>query len=209
MIQSARALVDLLRCLGIRDERVLDVIREVPRPSFVPQHLQDSAWENSALPIGAGQTISQPLVVATMTEALQLTGTERVLEIGTGSGYQAAILARLAASVDTIERIEEHRDDAVRRLAELSVENVTCHLADGTLGLPSKAPFDAIIVTAAAPKVPQPLLDQLAVGGRIIVPVGSRDLQQLVRLERREDGTFDTTEIDRVIFVPLVGQHGW
>ncbi|HLU47367.1 MAG TPA: protein-L-isoaspartate(D-aspartate) O-methyltransferase [Planctomycetota bacterium] len=192
----------------IQDPRVLEAIREVPRHRFVPEELRSRAYENRALPIGGGQTISQPVVVAMMTEALELEEGDRVLEIGTGSAYQAAILSRLAASVDTIERDPMLYESARQKLALLGYTNVTVHLGDGSRGLPEKAPFDGIIVTAGSPTIPQPLVDQLAPGGRLVVPVGDRDLQRL-QVVRVEDGRIVTRTITRVVFVPLVGEFGW
>ena len=202
------ALVDELRALGIADERVLAAIERVPRHRFVPPERADEAYANHALGIGRGQTISQPFVVATMSAALQLSSADRVLEIGTGSGYQAAVLAELAGSVDTIERDEELFVRARRILDELGYSAVRSHLGDGSEGLPSAAPFDAICVTAAAPRVPRPLIEQLAPGGRLVLPVGKRRTQVLTRIVQTAAG-LRREELERVVFVPLRGVHGF
>jgi protein-L-isoaspartate(D-aspartate) O-methyltransferase len=201
-------LVRVLEVEGIRDPRVLAVLREVPRHLFVPAAYRDAAYENRALSIGEGQTISQPFVVAMMTEALALSGREKVLEVGTGSGYQAAVLSRLADWVHTIERSDVLHREAAERLKSLGVQNVTCHLGDGTRGLEAEAPFDAIVVTAASPQIPEPLRSELAPGGRLVIPVGDRNGQTLLRLWRRASGD-EVEEICGVVFVPLVGEFGW
>ena len=193
---------------GIADPRVLQAMREVPRHRFVPQHLHASAYADSALPIGEGQTISQPYIVALMTEALDLGGEEQVLEIGTGSGYQAAMLSRLAESVYTIERHTVLARQAGAIFEELGYSNVHMQVADGTSGWPDKAPFHAIIITAAAPEVPQPLIDQLADRGRLVAPVGPAGLQNLV-LVRKEGERTTTQQLAPVAFVPLIGEYGW
>jgi protein-L-isoaspartate(D-aspartate) O-methyltransferase len=193
---------------GVRDPRVLAAMRVVPRHHFVPAYQQGSAYRDSPLPIGQGQTISQPYIVALMSEMLELKGDERVLEIGTGSGYQAAILAQLAAEVISVERFASLAQEARERLAELEVENVRVEVGDGSLGWPADAPYDAIIVTAASPRVPLPLEEQLAEGGRLIVPAGQRYTQSLVRVRRRGGRLKRETTIG-VAFVPLIGQHGW
>ena len=203
-----RLLVEELRRHGIADERVLAVIGHVRREQFVPSSLADRAYENVALPIGLGQTISQPYVVALMTQELGLTGTERVLEVGTGSGYQAAILARLASVVVSVERVSTLLESARQALDALGLENVELHLANGTLGWPAEAPYDRIIVTAAGPEVPSILLDQLGPGGRLVMPVGTLKAQRLV-LVRRTTAGFDETNLGGVRFVPLVGEGGW
>ncbi len=195
---------------GVRDGRVLAAMRAVPRDLFVPAALRDQAWEDYPLPIGADQTISQPYIVALMAEALQLRGPERVLEIGTGSGYAAAVLARLCAQVETVERIAELADRATRQLAELGVANVHVHCADGTLGWPDAAPYDAILVTAGGPVIPPELQSQLAPGGRLVMPVGaSRGWQDLVRVTRTGPDDFRTESLCEVAFVPLLGAQGW
>ncbi|MCC6237626.1 MAG: protein-L-isoaspartate(D-aspartate) O-methyltransferase [Dehalococcoidia bacterium] len=199
--------------LTVRDRRVLDVLLEVPRDRFVPAELRAYAYENEPLPIGSGQTISQPLIVGMMTEALALTGTERVLEIGTGSGYQAAVLARLAREVVTTEVHDALRTRAEATLRDLGVTNVTCLAADHgnhELGASHLGPYDAIIVTAAAPAVPRSLLAQLRPGGRIVIPVGSRHAQDLLVVTRSEDGSTTTTQsLGGCQFVPLVGPEGF
>ncbi len=194
---------------GIRDERVLAAMRSVPRHRFVPETLRSYAHEDGPLAIGHGQTISQPFVVAFMTQALELSGDERVLEIGTGSGYQAAVLAELAREVWTIEIVEPLAESARATLAALGLTTVHVRCGDGYLGWPEEAPFDAIMVTAAPDHVPQPLLDQLAIGGRMILPVGERD-QELVLIRRTSAGTTQE-EVLPVRFVPMTGiaeEHG-
>ncbi len=192
----------------VADERVLRAMHEVPREEFVPAELRRSAYEDAALAIGERQTISQPLIVGMMTEALALRGAERVLEIGTGSGYQAAVLARLAASVVTVERIALLRRRARETLERLGVSNVIC-LPDGDLpGAPEHAPYDAIMVTAAAPEVPQALLEQLREGGRLVIPVGSRWQQELIAVTRTPAGTERRT-LTACRFVPLLGPGGF
>ena len=192
---------------GVTDERVLDAVRSVPRDVFVPAGLQDEAWDNIPLPIGCGQTISQPLVVARMCELLALRGDERVLDVGTGSGYHAALLARLAAHVYSIELHPELAERASRCLAATGIANVTLFTGDGCRGLPEHAPFDAINVAAAATgEVPGALVRQLTVGGRLVAPVESGD-QRLVLVRRTGDGV-DATELERVRFVPLISGPG-
>jgi protein-L-isoaspartate(D-aspartate) O-methyltransferase len=193
---------------GVRDPLVLAAMYAVPRHRFVPGAAALFAYEDQPLPIGEGQTISQPFMVAAMTEAMELTGHERVLEVGTGSGYQAALLALLAREVFTIERHVSLANSAAERLARLGYHNVHVRTGDGTLGLPEEAPFDAIIVTAAAPGVPRPLVEQLADGGRLVIPVGPAGQQDLLRV--RKCGEQTTTEsLYLCRFVPLVGAHGW
>jgi len=192
----------------VRDPRVLEAIRAIPRERFVQEHLRRYAYEDSPLPIGRGQTISQPTIVGMMTEALALTGDERVLEIGTGSGYQAAVLARLCRELVTVEVIDELREGAERVLHALGITNVSVLRATDELGAPALGPYDAIIVTAAAPSVPAPLLEQLAVGGRLVIPVGTREEQRLVLVTRTTDGT-TTRNLGACRFVPLVGPHGF
>jgi protein-L-isoaspartate(D-aspartate) O-methyltransferase len=192
----------------IQDELVLEAMRTVPRHRFVPPYVRGSAYRDAPLPIGEGQTISQPYVVAFMTEALQLSGGEKVLEIGTGSGYQAAVLALIAGEVISVERLPRLAEEARRTLAELGYDNVRVVVGDGTQGWPEEAPYDAIMVTAASPEVPAPLLQQLADGGRLVAPVGPRHTQQLVRV-RREGEEFRREDLLGVAFVPLIGEHGW
>jgi protein-L-isoaspartate(D-aspartate) O-methyltransferase len=193
---------------GIRDERVLAAMRAVPRHRFVPDHVVGSAYRDSPLPIGGGQTISQPYIVALMTELLQLQVSDKVLEIGTGSGYQAAVLAQIAAEVITVERIPALAKDAFQTLTDLGYENIGVKVSDGTLGWPDEAPYDVIIVTAAAPSIPDPLKEQLADGGRLVAPVGPRRAQTLQRVRRTGD-RFHTESLIGVAFVPLVGEYGW
>jgi protein-L-isoaspartate(D-aspartate) O-methyltransferase len=197
-----------LRRRGIKDERVLQAFLKVPRHKFVrPQDIWH-AYEDYPLSIGYGQTISQPYMVAIMTELLELKGDEQVLEIGTGSGYQAAILAELAKEVFTIERIPELAKKAEKVLQELGYNNVKVVVGDGSKGLPEFAPYDGIIVTAAAPKPPQPLLEQLKDSGRLVIPVGSRKLQDLLRITRIGN-EFKTENFGPCLFVPLIGEEGW
>ena len=199
------ALAAFLRENGIRDERVLAAFAEVPRRLFVPEPLRESADGDHPLPIGHGQTISQPFVVAYMTERLRLAGNERVLEVGTGSGYQAAILARLAEEVFSIEILPELAARAREVLGELQLANVRLRTGDGSLGWPEEAPFDRIVVTAAAPDVPPALVQQLAPGGRMILPVGaSAEMQMLRVVDRGNDGVTAATDLLPVRFVPLV-----
>ena len=193
---------------GIKDERVLRAMRDVPRHLFVPERYRAMAYDDMPLPIGHEQTISQPLMVAIMTEALHLGGSERVLEVGTGSGYQAAILARLATVVFSLERLAGIAAQARVTLAALGIMNVHVLVEDGSMGLPEHAPYDAIIVTAGAPNVPQPLVDQLKPTGRLIIPVGDRLEQTLMRLTKTDHG-LETEYLGGCRFVPLVGSEGW
>jgi len=197
-----------IRDRGIRDERVLAAMREIPRHLFVPKGYERAAYEDRPLPIGEGQTISQPYIVAVMTEQLGLAPQDRVLEIGSGSGYQAALLAGLAGTVISIERLEGVAEQARENLARAGVTGVRVVVGDGTEGYPPEAPYDAIIVTAASPGVPEPLIEQLAEGGRLIAPIGPRDCQDLVKLVKRE-GKVETIPLGGVCFVPLIGQFGW
>ena len=206
--ERERMVSEQLASRNIRDHRVLSTMRTVPREQFVPPEHRHLAYADGPLPIGQGQTISQPYIVALMTQLLELQGDEVVLEIGTGSGYQAAVLARLASSVHTIERHASLAHSAARALSQLGLENVQVHIGDGTQGLPELAFFEAIIVTAAAPEVPQPLLDQLAEGGRLVIPVGGRRGQYLQRWRRHAD-EFKSELLEPVAFVPLLGEHGW
>ncbi len=192
----------------IKDRRVLEAIAQVPRERFLPDELRLLAYDNRPLPIGYGQTISQPLIVAMMTEALQLAGDEAVLEVGTGSGYQAALLSLLASRVVTVERIAPLAERAARVLAELGYDNVAVHVTGPQMGWPPGAPYDAIIVTAAAPEIPRELLDQLALLGRLVIPVGSRDLQELVRVIKTPEGAV-RHNLGPCRFVPLVGKGAW
>ena len=197
-----------LRERGIRDERVLAAMSRVPRELFVPESLVAHAYDDGALPIGQHQTISQPFVVATICSLLSLTGTERVLDVGTGSGYQAAVLAELAAEVVTIERIPELAESARGLLQEMGYENVEVRAGDGSLGVPDRAPFDGIAVAAAAPSVPPALYEQLADGGRLVLPRGTRVGQDLVLVVRTPQGPVERRSI-ACRFVPLVGDEGF
>ncbi|MFN3741386.1 MAG: protein-L-isoaspartate(D-aspartate) O-methyltransferase [Anaerolineales bacterium] len=193
---------------GIEDEHLLEAFRRVPRHSFVPLEYQDWAYADSPLPIGYGQTISQPYIVALMIHLLGLRGDERVLEIGTGSGYQAAILACLTKEVHTMEYIPELAQEAEKRLKRLGFGNVHCHIGDGSLGWPPAAPYQGILVAAAAPQVPPPLLEQLDEGARLVIPVGNRGYQELQVWQRRGE-RFESQVVTGVAFVPLRGAHGW
>jgi len=201
------ALIEHLR-YEIKNERVLSAMGRVPRELFVSSAHQQAAYEDRPLPIDQGQTISQPLIVAMMTEALELSGKERVLEIGTGSGYQAAILAELAHRVVTVERHELLVKKAKEVLDKLGYTNIEVHLAERKLGWCQGAPYDAIIVTAGAPKVPQELLDQLASGGRLVIPVGSRYEQELIKVVKRND-EIATQSLGPCRWVPLIGEEAW
>lgn len=206
--RARRALVEELRKKGIRDERVLAAIAKVPRHLFVlPAHLF-AAYDDQPLPIGLGQTISQPYIVALSTEALELSGEEKVLEIGTGSGYQTAILAELAKEVLTVERLSELSQEAQERLRRLGYTNVRFRIGDGTKGWPEEAPFPAILVTAAAPRVPKSLFEQLSEGGRMVLPVGGRWHQELW-LVRKTGGKPSYEHLCPVAFVPLIGEEGF
>jgi protein-L-isoaspartate(D-aspartate) O-methyltransferase len=203
-------MVERLAAAGVEDRRVLDALEAVPRHRLVPSALADRAYaENRSLPIGEGQTISAPAIVAAMTAALELTGREKVLEIGTGSGYQAAVLSRLADRVISIERLPRLAASARTSLDRLGVGNVLVYLGDGSSGRLAEAPFDAIIVTAGGPSVPPPLLAQLAPGGRLVGPFGNREEQRLIRVRRCEDGGLTREILGRCRFVDLVGTHGW
>ncbi len=206
--EAARA--RLIEHLGseIKDERVLAAMARIPRECFVPPGERHLAYEDGPLPIGLDQTISQPFIVALMTQALELTGQEKVLEIGTGSGYQAAILAELARVVITIERLAPLAEGAKRVLAGLGYSNVVFHLAKESLGWLDEAPYDAIVVTAAAPRVPTDLLTQLALDGRMVIPVGSRYMQQLYKITRRKDKNV-VEDLGGCCFVSLIGSGAW
>jgi protein-L-isoaspartate(D-aspartate) O-methyltransferase len=202
-------LVERLARGGVRDRRVLDAVGAVPRHRLVPEVLRGRAYQDVPLPIGDGQTISAPRVVAAMSEAVALHGHETVLEVGTGSGYQAAVLSRLAARVVSIERLPRLAAAARTALDRLGVGNVVVYLGDGSAGRPQDAPFDAILVTAGGPQVPTPLLEQLAPGGRLVGPFGQRGAQQLLCIHRTPRGGFEGEAIGRCRFVDLVGAHGW
>jgi protein-L-isoaspartate(D-aspartate) O-methyltransferase len=207
-IKRLKMVARQIRARGLTDERVLAAMECVPREEFVPRHLVDDAYQDCPLPIGFGQTISQPFTVAFMCCALKLAPNDHVLEVGTGSGYGAAVLSQLAARVDTVERIPELAAQAERRLQRLGYDNVHVHVADGSCGLTAYALFDAIIVTAAAPKLPPPFVEQLSDGGRIVIPVGpDRYSQSLCCFTRRGD-KLDVQDLGEFTFVPLIGDHG-
>jgi len=193
---------------GIHDYRVLEAMRKIPRHLFVGEALQDQAYGDFPLPIGEGQTISQPYIVAEMTQALEVKRDDRILEIGTGSGYQTAILAELAFRVYTIERVRSLFVKARRLLDELGYHNVVARCSDGTAGWQDESPFESIIVTAGAPVVPENLVQQLAIGGRMVIPVGNRFSQELLMIHRDKDG-FRRTDLGGCRFVKLIGEHGW
>ncbi len=197
-----------IRRRGIRDDKVLKVMLEIPREEFVPEKIKYRAYEDNPLPIEAGQTISQPYIVALMTELLKLTGKEKVLEIGTGSGYQTAILARLSREVYTIDRIPVLTQKAKDRLTKLGFNNIRFKTGDGTLGWKEYAPYDRIIVTAAAPDVPSPLVEQLKINGRMVIPVGSRYSQIMKIIIKKPDKIVEKNSIP-CIFVKLIGEKGW
>ncbi len=211
MFRNQRALMvdQQLRARGIRCEAVLGVMGEIPRERFLPPDQRHRAYQDQALPLSLGQTVSQPYMVAVMTEALKLRPSDRVLEIGTGSGYQTAVLSRLASLVFSLERIPELSSGAEEVLGELACENVRLRVGDGSLGWPEEAPFDAILVTAGAPRVPESLKAQLgADGGRLVIPVGDRCIQELVRVTRTGN-EFVSEELLTCRFVPLLGEEGW
>lgn len=205
---AAEKMIQVIRSRGIRDERVLQAMRDVPRDRFVPDDLRDQAWDDNALPVGCGQTISQPLIVAWMTELLELTGNETILEIGTGTGYQTAILARLSRHVVSIERIGELSAAASARLSDLQISNVELVVGDGTLGWPESAPYDAILAAAGAPEIPHPLYDQLGLGGRLVLPVGDSTQQEMQRVRKTVTGK-KVESLGGCRFVPLIGEAGW
>lgn len=193
---------------GVKNERVLVAMRKVPRHEFLPEAIRGMAYADNALPLGEGQTMSQPYMVALMTEFLALTGTERVLEIGTGSGYQAAVLAELCGKVYTVERIKTLADKARATLDRLGYKSVAIKVYDGTYGWKEMAPFDAIMVTAGSPDIPAPLVEQLKEGGRMVIPVGERYGQELIKVMKTADGRITERSIP-CVFVPLIGNHGW
>jgi protein-L-isoaspartate(D-aspartate) O-methyltransferase len=206
--EVARArLIDQLRA-EIKDERVLAVMSRVPREKFIPPENQHLSYEDIPLPIGYNQTISQPFIITLMTASLELKGTEKVLEVGTGSGYQAAILAGLAQRVITVERVPELAESARRTLDSLGYRNVEIHLTGQALGWEQDAPYEAIIVAAAAPKVPKELIEQLVIGGRMVVPVGSRHLQDLKKITRHQKG-YSMESLGGCRFVALIGEGAW
>jgi len=203
-------LVKLIKHHGVYDQQVLDAMAQVPREEFVPSELRNCAYENRPLQIGSGQTISQPLMVAMMTSALELQPTDRVLEIGAGSGYSAAVLAQLAAEVVTVERHRELAERASEVLHRLKIHNVHVVHGDGTQGLPQYAPYDAIVVTAGGPEMPMPLFEQLRIGGRLVMPIGGDRLDQtLYRIRKQADSDYDKEALCEVRFVPLIGEEGW
>ncbi len=206
--ERVRMVDEQLRARGLNDARLLEAFRKVPRHLFVPPEHQPDAYADHPLPIGSGQTISQPYIVALMTDCLHLQGHERVLEIGAGSGYQTAILAELALEVYAVERLPELLQAVKTRLDALGCLNAQMTAGNGTLGWPEHAPYDAILVSAAAPRVPEPLVEQMAEQGRMVLPVGTPEAQMLVAVEKRR-GRIRQTEIAGCLFVPLVGQHGW
>lgn len=203
-----RMVDELVASRGIKDERVIRAMRKVPRHEFLPEALRAAAYGDHALPIGEGQTISQPYMVALMTELLGLTGSERVLEIGTGSGYQAAVLAELCSKVYTVERIKGLAAKARETLDRLGYKNVAIKVFDGTYGWKEMAPFDAIIVTAGAPDIPPPLIEQLVMNGRMVIPVGERYSQTLLKVIKTPSGIITERSIP-CVFVPLIGASGW
>lgn len=205
---ARRRLIEELQRKGIRSLSVLKAFDDVPRHEFVPTGLRHRAYEDAPMPIGQGQTISQPWVHARYLELLELTGKERVLEIGTGSGFQTALLTKLAGQVFSIERIAPLAEQAREALRRCGIDHVIQRVGDGTLGWPEHGPFDAILVGAASPDVPQPLLDQLALGGQLLIPVGDRETQSLLRIRRTAAG-FERTTLDAMRFVPLIGAHGF
>jgi protein-L-isoaspartate(D-aspartate) O-methyltransferase len=208
--ERERMVAEQLVARGIRDERVLAAFRKVPREAFVPPDLADFAYEDNPLPIGEGQTISQPYIVAVMTQAAGLKPGARVLEIGTGSGYGAAVLSRIAAEVYTVERVGALAEEARGRLARLGYANVHVREGDGSLGWVEHAPYDGIVVTAGGPRVPPALLSQLAVGGRLIMPVGPGTRhQRLMRVTRTDSQEYRYEDLEEVAFVPLIGAEGW
>lgn len=194
---------------GVGDPRLWAAMRAVPRERFVPEDVRSLAYEDRPLPVEGGQTISQPYIVARMIEAGAISPEDRVLEVGAGSGYAAAVMSRLAAHVFAVERIAELAALAEGRMKALGYDNVSIGLGDGTAGWAEKAPFDAILVAAGGPGVPPPLREQLAIGGRLVMPVGDGGEQQLVRLIRKDEEEFDLTVLEAVRFVPLIGAHGW
>lgn len=207
-INRERMIEEQLVARGITDQRILEAMRTVPRHLFVEDAFQAHAYGDFPLPIGSGQTISQPYIVALMSLTLQLTGTEKVLEIGTGSGYHAAILSRLCQKVYTVERIDGLVGRARKVFDRLRYHNIISRIDDGTVGWPSEAPFDRIIVTAGGPRIPEPLIAQLADPGRLVMPVGGQDVQELQVVDKR-DGSITVTTIEQVRFVDLIGAHGW
>jgi len=208
-VQRERMVRDLIAARGVRDERVLAALRKTPRHLFVKDHLRTQAYGDQALPIGSAQTISQPYIVARMTELLEVGPEHSVLEIGTGSGYQTAVLALLARRVYSLERVPELAQAAIPRMRQLGFDNVKIQVFDGTVGWSEWAPYDRILVTAGAPKVPEPLLGQLAPGGTLLIPEGQLNLQKLVLYRKSPRGEIRRKEGEDVAFVPLLGRNGW
>jgi len=209
--QRKKMVESQIRARGIRDPRVLTAMEKVPRHLFVNEALRDQAYNDNPLPIDGGQTISQPYIVALMTEAMELTGNDKTLEIGTGSGYQTAILAELADHVFSIDRVATLASAARKLLESLNYFNVAIRVGDGTYGWREEAPFDAIIITAGAPDIPKTFVEQLSIGGRLVIPVGSRHSQSLIRLTRLSDDANDVKKEDLggCRFVDLIGEYGW
>lgn len=208
-IPRARMVEHLRNHYKIADERVLEAMNRVPRHAFVPDALKAQAYKDNALPISGGQTISQPYIVARMTELLELKGRERVLEIGSGSGYQTAVLATVARKVFAVERLASLHAQAKEKLMQLGYRNISYRCDDGTNGWEVYAPFDAILVAAGGPSIPEPLVNQLEIGGRMVIPIGTNQKSQvLVRVTRTEKG-FETENFGPCAFVPLIGNHGW
>lgn len=208
-VQRERMVRDMIAARGVKDERVLAAMRKIPRHAFVKDHLKNQAYGDHALPIGSSQTISQPYIVARMTEMLEVGREHSVLEIGTGSGYQTAVLAMLARRVYSLERIAELAQQAIPRMRQLGLDNVKIQVFDGTVGWSEWAPYDRILVTAGAPKVPEPLLEQLAPGGMLLIPEGQIQQQRLVMYKKSARGEVRRREGEEVAFVPLLGRHGW
>ncbi len=206
--ERLRMVDDQIVTRGVRDERVLAAMRKVPRHEFLPLAMRSMAYADNALPIGESQTMSQPYMVALMTELLAVSSTDRVLEIGTGSGYQAAVLAELCEKVYTVERVKILADKAREVLDQLGYRTVAIKVYDGTYGWKEMAPFDAIMVTAGAPDIPKPLMEQLKPGGRMVIPVGERTTQRLVKVVNAGEGPVIESSIP-CVFVPLIGAHGW
>jgi len=207
-IERERMVKTQLKKRGIRNSRVLEAFKRVPRHHFIPKNLADQAYADGPLPIGESQTISQPYMVAIMTQSAEIVPGNRVLEIGSGSGYQSAILAELGAEVYTIERVPALSEQAGETLLRLNYQNIHSRAGNGTLGWEEEAPFDAILVTAGAPEIPKPLLDQLAIGGRLVIPL-EEDYSQVLYIVRRSKEGFQRERGDRCTFVPLIGEHGW
>lgn len=208
--QRAKMVNRQIRARGIRDEAILQALLAVPREVFVPARYQAAAYDDSPLPIPAGQTISQPYVVALMIQALDIGPEDKVLEVGSGSGYAAAVISRIAREVHAVERHEELATYARERLEQVGYDNVHVHHADGTMGWPPAAPFDGIMVSASGPRVPKSLEEQLAIGGRLVMPIGrERGLQTLIRLTRVGEEQYEEKDLGGVRFVPLIGEEGW